>query len=74
MIAPLRNYEPDHEAGEPVPPALTAARHTVAAALLPARRRPAPVAAWPEWRAWVAVGLIALSTAAYVAALWRRFR
>jgi hypothetical protein len=79
MIAPLRDYEPDREAGQasdhaPAPPALIAARHTVAAALLPAPRRVPPSAAWPEWRAWLAVALIAFSTAVYVAALWRRVR
>jgi hypothetical protein len=79
MIAPLRDYEPDREAGgepenPPAPPALIAARRTVALALLPDRRRPTPAAAWPEWRAWLAVGLVALSTALYVAALWRRVR
>lgn len=71
MIAPLRDYEPEYE---PSNPALASARQVIAATLLPPRRRSARQTARPEWRAWMAIGLMALTTLAYAGALWRRFR
>jgi hypothetical protein len=71
MIAPLRDYEPDPG---PANPALTSARQVIAATLLPPRRRASAPVVWPEWRAWMAVGVVALTTLAYAGAIWRRFR
>jgi hypothetical protein len=71
MIAPLRDYEPEFE---PAHPALASARQVIAATLLPPRRRVPGPTIWPEWRAWMALGVVALTTLAYAGALWRRYR